>query len=163
MTRHEHGTNPRRRADRWSKGPAQPGAPEPALPAPVAPAAFELQRRSFLRLAGFGFLAAGAAACSRGPSQKAVALLAPSEDVIPGRNYRIATTTWSDGTGSGVLLTCRDGRPIKVEGNPAHPCGRGALSPVAQASILSLYDGLRLDGPRLSGRGATWDEADAWL
>jgi molybdopterin-containing oxidoreductase family iron-sulfur binding subunit len=37
-------------------------------------------------------------------------------------------------------VTCVDGRPIKVEGNPKHPNSLGATNAYAQAAILELYD-----------------------
>ncbi len=40
----------------------------------------------------------------------------------------------------GLLVTCVDGRPIKVEGNPDHPSSLGAANAFAQAAILELYD-----------------------
>jgi molybdopterin-containing oxidoreductase family iron-sulfur binding subunit len=38
------------------------------------------------------------------------------------------------------LVTCYDGRPVKVEGNPKHPESRGATDGFAQAAVLELYD-----------------------
>ena len=44
------------------------------------------------------------------------------------------------GSAIGLLVTCVDGRPIKVEGNPEHPQSLGASHSLAQAAILELYD-----------------------
>jgi len=123
-----------------------------------------LDRRAFLKLVGFSFGAAGLAGmtgCSRGPTQFALTLLEPDPNVVAGRAYWIASTSFADGSGAGLLVRCMDGRPIKLEGNPGHPVSRGGLTAAAQASILSLYDDHRLDGPQLAGSGASWDAVDA--
>ncbi len=118
-------------------------------------------RRSFLKLAGFGFGGAALAGCTRGPLQKAIPALVPSEIVTPGRSYWIATTCAGCEAGCGALAKCRDGRPVKLEGNPEHPVNAGGLCATGQASVLSLYDSHRIDGPRLRGVGVAWEEADA--
>jgi molybdopterin-containing oxidoreductase family iron-sulfur binding subunit len=129
----------------------------------AADGATGLDRRDFLRLVGFSLGAASLASCSRGPVQAALSLMDPSEAVVAGRDYWIATTSWADGAGCGVLARCIDGRPIKLEGNPGHPVGDGGLTPSVQAALLSLYDSRRSDGPTLAGEGTTWFLADAAL
>ncbi|HRP01530.1 MAG TPA: 4Fe-4S dicluster domain-containing protein [Candidatus Kapabacteria bacterium] len=42
--------------------------------------------------------------------------------------------------GSAVLVKTREGRPIKIDGNPEHPVFKGKIDAAAQASILDLYD-----------------------
>ena len=49
--------------------------------------------------------------------------------------------------GSGVLVKTREGRPIKIDGNPEHPIGKGKISTADQAAILDLYDPSRLRFP----------------
>ena len=39
-----------------------------------------------------------------------------------------------------LVVKSYDGRPIKIEGNPAHPDSNGGTDRYAQASILNLYD-----------------------
>ncbi len=53
-----------------------------------------------------------------------------------------------------------DGRPIKLEGNPDHPLSKGGLCAGGQASLLGLYDALRLEQPTKSGQPTTWSEVD---
>ena len=61
-------------------------------------------------------------------------------DRTPGEFQRFATTMDMAGSALGLLVTCVDGRPIKVEGNPQHPSSLGATNAFAQAAILELYD-----------------------
>jgi len=49
--------------------------------------------------------------------------------------------------GAGVLVKVREGRPIKIDGNPEHPIGKGKISTADQAAILDLYDPSRLRYP----------------
>ncbi|ROL59340.1 molybdopterin oxidoreductase, partial [Bacteroidetes/Chlorobi group bacterium ChocPot_Mid] len=49
--------------------------------------------------------------------------------------------------GSSVLIKTREGRPIKIDGNPDHPIFNGKISSQAQANILGLYDPDRLQNP----------------
>ncbi|MBM3990511.1 MAG: 4Fe-4S dicluster domain-containing protein [Planctomycetes bacterium] len=120
-------------------------------------------RRSFLRTVGFGIASAAMAGCSRGPVRYVVPSLAPSPEILPGRAYWIATTCGACSAGCGVLAKCRDGRPIKLEGNRAHPASLGGLCAVGQASVLSLYDSMRLDGARRGGASASFEDCDREL
>ncbi|MBL8842667.1 MAG: 4Fe-4S dicluster domain-containing protein [Planctomycetes bacterium] len=117
-------------------------------------------RRSFLKLAGFGALAA-TAACSRAPIEKAIPLLIRPESIVPGKSYWIATTCGGCSAGCGVLARCRDGRPQKLEGHPGHPIGRGGLCAAGQAELLSLHDRERLATPLESGRATDLATVDA--
>src|SRR4051812_21384490 len=123
-------------------------------------------RRDFLKLMGFGITAATAAAlagCTRIPERQAVPLLAQPEGTLPGVESWYATTCGGCSAGCGLLVKTRDGRPIKVEGNPLSPLSRGATCAVGQATVLSLYDDQRLKGPLLHGRPASWAEVDAFI
>ncbi len=123
--------------------------------------AVQWQRRDFLRLAGFTTALAVTAGCSRAPVQKAIPLLVQGEDNVPGRSLQYATTCGACSAGCGVLASVRDGRPIKLEGNPEHPLSRGGLCAIGQASLLGLYDSQRLQQPLRHGNEATWAEIDA--
>lgn len=117
-------------------------------------------RRSFLRMAGFGIAAATLAACERAPVRLVVPRLDETAGPLPGHRYRIATTCGGCAARCGVLATCRDGRPVKLEGNPDHALSRGGLCAVGQAALIELYDARRIDGARVAGAAATWEAAD---
>jgi molybdopterin-containing oxidoreductase family iron-sulfur binding subunit len=119
-----------------------------------------LSRRTFLKLAGFAFAGATAAGCQRAPVQKAVPALALPEDVIPGRPLIYASTCGGCNAGCGLFVKTRDGRPIKLEGNPNHPLSKGGLCAAGQASILGLYDSQRLQHPLKNGARASWTSVD---
>src|SRR5690606_38662620 len=58
-----------------------------------------------------------------------------------------ASTCTSCQNSCGILIKTREGRPIKVDGNPDHPVNRGKICAKGQASILNLYDPERLNEP----------------
>lgn len=116
-------------------------------------------RRDFLKLMGFG-TAAVSMACSRMPVKKAIPYLVKPEEIVPGKSYWYASTCSGCSASCGVLIKCRDGRPIKVEGNPESPLNRGGLCATGQATVLDLYDSGRLSHPLVAGKEATWDEVD---
>jgi molybdopterin-containing oxidoreductase family iron-sulfur binding subunit len=120
-------------------------------------------RRDFLKLMGFGVSAAALAGCTRIPERQAIPLLSQPEGLLPGVESWYATTCGGCPAGCGVLAKVRDGRPIKIEGNPRSPLSQGATCAVGQATVLSLYDEHRLRGPLLAGQPASWAEVDAWV
>lgn len=65
--------------------------------------------------------------------------------------------------GCGVIARNRDGRVVKLEGNPDHPVNRGALCVRGQAAVQGLYHPDRFAGPqRREGnalRAVPWEEA----
>ncbi|OGX85028.1 molybdopterin oxidoreductase [Hymenobacter lapidarius] len=100
-------------------------------------------RRDFLKLMGFGVAAATLASCET-PVRKAIPYLNKPEEVDPAISNFYASTYFNGADYNAVLVKSRDGRPIKLEGNPESPITNGGLSARAQAAVLSLYDGGRL-------------------
>lgn len=116
-------------------------------------------RRNFLKATGFS-MAAFLASCSRAPVEKAIPFLIQPEEVIPGKAYWYASTSHSCPSGCGIFVKNRDGRPIKIEGNPEHPVSQGGVCPVCQAGILGLYDSKRLFHPLKNGEKSSWKNID---
>ena len=119
-------------------------------------------RRGFLKAAGFSFGAAMLAGCSR-TVQKIEPNLVQPEGFIPGRPVYYASACGACSAACGTLVKVRDGRPIKLEGNPEHPVSRGGLCAVGQASILGLYDSQHVAQPMIGGKAASWAETDAFV
>ncbi len=116
-------------------------------------------RRDFLTLMGFS-LASATLACARAPVHKAIPFLNPPEELTPGVPLWYATTCGGCSASCGLVVKTRDGRPIKVEGNPDAASFGGGTCAVGQATVLSLYDDARLRGPLWAGRPVTWSEVD---
>jgi molybdopterin-containing oxidoreductase family iron-sulfur binding subunit len=62
------------------------------------------------------------------------------------------------GAASGLLVTSREGRPVKIEGNPDHPASLGAAGIYEQAAIYHLLDPQRARVFKHRGRPSTWHE-----
>ena len=63
-----------------------------------------------------------------------------------------------------MLVRTREGRVVKVEGNPAHPISRGGLCALGQSSVQGLYDPDRVHQPLQRHRSGAltpiaWTEA----
>jgi molybdopterin-containing oxidoreductase family iron-sulfur binding subunit len=126
--------------------------PDPGLTGP--------SRRDFLKLAGFALAGASVAGCQRAPVRYAVPFLVQPEETVAGKSTYFASVCGGCSAGCGLLVKTRDGRPIKLEGNPAHPLSRGGLCAAGQASLLGLYDSQRLREPLREGRETSWSEID---
>ncbi len=118
-------------------------------------------RRDFLRLVGVG-VAGAAAGCAKPPAEKLVPYLIAPEDILPGVPYYYASTCRECPVGCGIVAKAREGRAIKVEGNPAHPIGVGGLCGRGQAALQGLYDPDRVVAAlERTGQGfkkGKWDE-----
>ena len=109
----------------------------------------DTSRRDFLKYMGFSTAAATLAACE-GPINKSIPYVVQPEQIIPGVANYYATTMIDGFDSASILVKTREGRPIKIENNtdaPVNNCGNARV----QASVLSLYDSMRLKGPMQAG------------
>ena len=119
----------------------------------------DVSRRAFLTVMGASLALAGLAGCGApSPAEKIVPYLDAPADTQPGIPLTYATAMPMAGYGQGILVTAREGRPIKIEGNPTHPSSLGATDAITQASLLSLYDPDRSQEVLYRGFPSTWDE-----
>ena len=105
-------------------------------------------RRTFLKVLGSAGPAAAVAACSPVPPERIIPYVVPPEDVVPGVATWYATVCGECPAGCGMIVRTREGRAVKVEGNPDHPINRGSLCIRGQASLQGLYNPDRFTGPR---------------
>lgn len=118
----------------------------------------DFSRRRFLQLMGASIALAGFSGC-KWPREEIVPFALRPDGIAPGITRRFATTFEMGHSSTGVLVTSYDGRPVKVEGNPAHPASGGATDLFAQASVLELYDPDRSRKPATKKGGkATWEQ-----
>ncbi|NNK30962.1 MAG: TAT-variant-translocated molybdopterin oxidoreductase, partial [Flavobacteriaceae bacterium] len=115
-------------------------------------------RRDFLKYVGFSTAAATVAACE-GPVRKSIPYVVQPERIVPGVANYYATTIANGFDFASILIKTREGRPIKVENNKDAKI-QGSANARIQASVLSLYDSTRLQGPTANGNSIEWDALD---
>jgi hypothetical protein len=122
-------------ARRWrTAAEREGGAVEPGeFPEGAAEAPEGLGRRSFLQVLGASAALAGLQACQP-PREPLVPYVRPPLDVTPSIPRGYATAASQGGYAIGLVVTSWEGRPTKVEGNPAHPASRGGTDAVRQIS-----------------------------
>ncbi len=86
----------------------------------------ELDRRDFLKLVGVGAGSAAAAGCSD-HVEKLIPYVVQPEEITPGNAVFYASTCAECPASCGLHVRTREGRPVKLEGNPEHPVNRGRL------------------------------------
>ncbi len=119
-------------------------------------------RRRFMQIMGASFALAGANAC-RWKEDKLLPFSRRPDGEVPGVPVYFATTSEIGGVVTGLWAKSYDGRPIKLEGNPADSTSLGATNAYHQASILGLYDPDRSQGYVQFGGGRKESNAAAFL
>ncbi|MPS64021.1 MULTISPECIES: TAT-variant-translocated molybdopterin oxidoreductase [unclassified Chryseobacterium] len=118
-------------------------------------------RRDFLKLLGFSTAAVTLAACEA-PVIKTIPYVVKPHDIIPGVPNYYASTYFDGFDFASVLVKTREGRPIKIEPNPAAG-DLGKTNARAQASVLSLYDNDKVKQPKFEGKDETFDKVDSFV
>ena len=85
-----------------------------------------MDRRTFLKIAGMGSLAI-ASSCTPESDKKLFSLVQAPEDMVTGNTSWYASTCRECPAGCGILAKNREGRIVKLEGNPLHPINMGSL------------------------------------
>jgi len=118
-----------------------------------------LSRRNLFKYAGVGGVTAVVAGCENKP-EKLIPMLVPPTDYeyTPQTAFRYMTTCRECESGCGMMMTTREHRAQKAEGNPNHPINRGALCARGQASLQSLYNPHRHAHPIINGEKISWKD-----
>ncbi len=104
-------------------------------------------RRDFLKYLGFGLGAATLAAGCDVPVKRAIPYVTKPDEIVPGVATYYASSFVNGGDYCAILVKTREGRPIKIEGNPLSEVTKGGTNARTQACVLSLYDTNRIQGP----------------
>ncbi len=115
-------------------------------------------RRDFLKYVGFTTAAASLAACE-GPVIKSIPYVVAPDEIVPGVANYYASSIADGFDFANVLVKTREGRPIKIERNDLSTFG-GSVNARVHASVLSMYDTKRLQGPTVGGEDVSWEEFD---
>lgn len=127
----------------------------------------DLDRRDFLKLFGLAGTSAALGGCSES-ARTLIPYIIPPEDIVPGDADYYATVCRECPAGCGVLAKNRDGRAIKLEGNPSHPVSGGRLCPRGQSALHGLYNPDRIKGPMVRNQhgkleSTSWEQAEELL
>jgi molybdopterin-containing oxidoreductase family iron-sulfur binding subunit len=107
-----------------------------------------MNRRTFLKIAGMGSISI-AAGCSPESPKYLYSLVHATDDMVTGQATWYASTCRECPAGCGVLAKNREGRIVKLEGNPQHPVNSGRLCMRGQAALQAVYHPDRLTTPLL--------------
>ncbi len=116
-----------------------------------------MSRRKFLALVGASAALAGAGCSDYRDKGDIIPYVKKPEEITLGKANFYASTCNACSNACGILIKTREGRPIKVDGNPDHPVSKGKLCAKGHANILKLYDPERLHSPR-KRNSQTFDE-----
>jgi molybdopterin-containing oxidoreductase family iron-sulfur binding subunit len=109
-------------------------------------------RRDFLTLVGM----ATVAGCFREPPEKIMPYSRQPAEVKPGVPLHYATSVAMCDDAMGLVATCYEGRPVKLEGNEQHPSSIGSTGAIEQALLAQLYDPERARAIREKLQAKSW-------
>jgi anaerobic selenocysteine-containing dehydrogenase len=132
-----------------------------------------VNRRNFLKMMGLGGVSATALTGCDLPStvtleegkETVTSYLVPEEFVIPGVGVWYASTCAQCSAGCGVKGRVREGRVLKLEGNPEAALNHGKTCMMGQAGVQGHYNPDRISQPMMREGGqlmaVSWDKAMA--
>ncbi|KRH79202.1 polysulfide reductase chain A precursor [Ferrovum sp. JA12] len=126
-----------------------------------------VERRDFLKILGISGAAATLAGCGNTSIESGVekvqSYVQPEDFVVPGNSVFYASTCTQCPSHCGVMGRVREGRVLKLEGNPNSIISNGKICGLGQASIQLQYNPDRLTTPMIREGGklvtASWDQA----
>lgn len=125
----------------------------------------QISRRKFFALLGASAAFAGIGCADYRDKGQIIPYNNRPEGITIGKPNHYASTCSACKNNCGVLIKTREGRPIKIDGNPEHPINKGKICSKGQANILNLYDPSRLQNPKVKRNNkfvdTTWKEVDA--
>ena len=126
-----------------------------------------IKRRDFLKVLGVSGASATLTGCSTGDVERLLPYVVAPEEITPGVATWYTTACGGCSAGCGMWVRTREGRAVKVEGNPDHPVSQGGLCSRGHATLQHLYNADRYTGPMIREgdrfRQGTWDEGERLL
>lgn len=130
----------------------------------------KIDRRNFLKIMGLGGAGTALGGCDL-PStvtleegkEEVVSYLMPEEYVIPGVGVWYASTCTQCAAGCGIHGRVREGRVLKLEGNPGSSMNSGNICMMGQAGVQGHYNPDRIKTPMMREGGnlvaVSWEKA----
>ncbi len=130
-----------------------------------------VSRRDFLQIVGLGGTTIALAGCGNTSIESGAELVesyvAPENFVVPGVGVYYASTCTQCASGCGIMGRVREGRILKLEGNPESAISGGKICGLGQSAVQQHYSPDRLKTPMIRENGvlvaSTWDKAMSLL
>ncbi len=126
-----------------------------------------IKRRDFLKVLGVSGAGATLTGCSTEKVERLLPYVVAPDDITPGVSTWYTTVCDGCSAQCGMWVRTREGRAIKVEGNPNHPVSEGGLCAKGHATLQHLYHPDRFSGPMIREGGelqqVTWEAAESLL
>jgi len=130
-----------------------------------------VSRRDFLQAVGLGGTTIALAGCGHTSIESGVELVEsyvqPENFVVPGVGVFYASTCTQCASACGIMGRVREGRILKLEGNPESAISGGKICGLGQAAVQQHYSPDRLTTPLVRDHGSltptTWEKAMALL
>ncbi len=124
-------------------------------------------RRDFLKVVGVTGAGATLTGCSTAEVERLLPYVQHPEEITPGIATWYTSVCGGCSAGCGIWVRTREGRAVKIEGNPDHPVNEGGVCARGHATLQHLYNPDRYHGPMVREgdryRQGTWDEAERLL
>jgi len=120
-------------------------------------------RRDFLKVLGWGGTAVALSGCGNTSvedgKETVVSYVEPTDYQIPSIGVYYSSTCAQCDAGCNIEGRVREGRVLKLEGNPDSPINHGRMCGLGQAGVQAHYNPDRVTKPMLKGEAITWDKA----
>ena len=131
----------------------------------------DFDRRDFLKVLGWGGTAVALSGCGNGMvengKETVVSYVETNDYMIPSVSVYFNSTCAQCDAGCSIMGRVREGRVLKIEGNPESAINRGKTCGLGQAGVQNHYNPDRVREPLLrtgnSGEAITWDKAYALI
>jgi anaerobic selenocysteine-containing dehydrogenase len=130
-----------------------------------------VSRRDFLQIVGLGGATAALSGCGNTSIESGAELVEsyvqPENFVVPGVGVYYASTCTQCASACGIMGRVREGRILKLEGNPGSAISGGKICGLGQAAVQQHYNPDRLTTPMIRESGSlrptTWEQAMSLL
>lgn len=131
----------------------------------------EFDRRDFLKVLGWGGTAVALTGCGNGMvesgKETVVSYVEATDYTIPSVSVYFNSTCAQCDAGCSITGRIREGRVLKLEGNPKSAINRGKTCGLGQAGVQNHYNPDRIRAPLLrtgnNGEAITWEKAYALI
>jgi len=126
-----------------------------------------ISRRDFMQIVGLGGASMALTGCGNTSIESGAELVEsyvqPQNFVVPGVGVYYASTCLQCGSACGIMGRVREGRVLKLEGNPLSAISGGKICGLGQAAVQQHYSPDRLKEPMVRENGAlkpaSWEQA----